>query len=170
MCVQDTCTYAPKAQSCHTYLKRAPTRVGGCFICIGSAKTGPGMSVKIYIGMQLGMGSNLQARKIKKYIYKIFFEVKCMFQRVYFLVHFLSLAQKMIEKWWHLSQMPYAEAFFPFFFFPRRYLLASLLSTRHWKIVFLYYTTASIGPSGNGMLVFYRSKSVDPACFSVFYG
>lgn len=51
MCVQDTCTYAPKAQSCHIYLKRAPIQVDGYFICVETAETGPDMSVEVYIGV-----------------------------------------------------------------------------------------------------------------------
>lgn len=49
MSVQDTRTYAPKAQSCHIYLKRAPIQVDGRFICVGTAETGPDVSVKVYI-------------------------------------------------------------------------------------------------------------------------
>lgn len=37
--------------------------------------------------------------------------MKCMLQRVYFVTHFSGVAQKMIEKLWHLSEIPYAEAF-----------------------------------------------------------
>lgn len=51
MCVQDTRTYAPKAQSCRIYLKRAPVQMDGYFICVGTADTGPDMSVKVYIGV-----------------------------------------------------------------------------------------------------------------------
>lgn len=67
--MQDTCTYAPKAQSCHIYLKRAPIQVGGYFICVGTAETGPGISVKVYIGVQLDIRNDLQARKIINEIY-----------------------------------------------------------------------------------------------------
>lgn len=61
------CTYAPKAQSCRIYLKRAPIQVGGYFICVGTAETGPDISVKVYIAVQLR--SDLQARKIINKIY-----------------------------------------------------------------------------------------------------
>lgn len=67
--MQDACTYAPKAQSCHIYLNRAPIQVGGYFICVGTAETGPGISVKVYIGVQLDIRSDLQARKINNEIY-----------------------------------------------------------------------------------------------------
>lgn len=51
MCVQDTRTYVPKAQSCHIYLKRALIQVDGYFICAGTAETGPDKSAKVYIGV-----------------------------------------------------------------------------------------------------------------------
>lgn len=49
MSVQDTCTCAPKAQSCNIYLKRAPVQVDGYFICVGTAETGPDVPVTVYI-------------------------------------------------------------------------------------------------------------------------
>lgn len=55
--------------------------------------------------------------------------MKCMLQRVYFPIHFSGVAQKMVEKLWHLSEMPDVEAF--------RYFLASLRCTGRWKIRFL---------------------------------
>lgn len=67
--MQDTRTYAPKAQSCHIYLSRAPIPVGGYFICVGTAETGLDISVKVYIGVQLDIRSDLQARKIINEIY-----------------------------------------------------------------------------------------------------
>lgn len=67
--MKDTCTYAPKAQSCQIYLKRAPIQVGGYFICVGTAETGPDISVKVYIGVQVDVRSDLQARKIINKIY-----------------------------------------------------------------------------------------------------
>ena len=47
-----------------------------------------------------------------------------MLQRVYFLIHFSGVAQKMIEKPWHLSEMLYAEVFVYFFG----------LLTLHWAL------------------------------------
>lgn len=90
--------------------------------------------------------------------------MKCMLQRVYFLIHFSGVAQKMIEKLQRLSEMPYAEAF--------RYFLASLPCTGRWKIRFLlpYRSVGGAGWKWRGESLQEQGLRMDPTCCSVLRG
>lgn len=87
-----------------------------------------------------------------------------MLQCVYFLIHFSDVAQKMIEKLWHFSEMPYAEAF--------RYFLASLPCTGFWKIRFLLLYRSTCGAKWKwcGGSLQEQSLRMDPTCCSVLHG
>lgn len=87
-----------------------------------------------------------------------------MLQCVYFLIHFSDVAQKMIEKLWHFSEMPYAEAF--------RYFLASLPCTGCWKIRFLLLYCSTCGAKWKwcGGSLQEQGLRMDPTCCSVLHG
>lgn len=72
-------------------------------------------------------------------IYKIVLEMKYVLQHVHFLIHFSGVAQKVIAKLWHLSEMPYVEGLLQK---EGRSLVSAiiLLCAEHKKIFFWHHS------------------------------